>query len=77
MGMGLTQQRCGACRFFAGAPAALERAIPGLNILSSAYGSVRSDTGLCERHETFVTGETKACSEFAAADRDGSAASGG
>jgi len=38
--------KCGLCRFFTGAPAELERAIPGLNILSSAYGSVRADTGL-------------------------------
>jgi len=56
--------RCGACRFFAGEPAALERAIPGLNILSSAYGSVRGDTGLCERHDTFVTARTPACPRF-------------
>jgi len=48
-----------------GAPAALERALPGLNILSSAYGSVRADTGLCERHEHFVTSTTEACSAFA------------
>jgi hypothetical protein len=41
--------KCGMCRFLTGAPAALERAIPGLNILSSAFGSVRADTGLCER----------------------------
>jgi hypothetical protein len=58
-------KRCGACRFFTGTPAALERAIPGLNILSSAYGSVRGDTGLCERHEFFVTSVTPACSKFA------------
>ena len=48
-----------------GAPAALERAVPGLNILSSAYGSVRADTGLCEHHEHFVTCATEACSAFA------------
>jgi hypothetical protein len=57
-------ERCGACRFFTGAPAALERAIPGLNILSSAYGSVRGDTGLCEQHEIFVTAATPACPGF-------------
>jgi len=57
-------KRCGACRFFTGTPAALERAIPGLNILSSAYGSVRADTGLCERHEFFVTSTTPACPQF-------------
>jgi hypothetical protein len=56
--------RCAACRFFTGAPAALERAIPGLNILSSAYGSVRADTGVCERHDFFTTAATPACPRF-------------
>jgi hypothetical protein len=55
---------CAACRYFTGAPAALERAIPGLNILSSAYGSVRGKTGLCERHDTFTTAGTPACPQF-------------
>jgi hypothetical protein len=59
-------KRCGACRFFAGTPAALERAIPGLNILSSAYGSRRGDTGLCERHDVFTTAASAACREFEA-----------
>ena len=63
-----SQRRCGACRFFTGNPAALERAIPGLNILSSAYGSVRGDTGLCERRDSFVTGATPACPEFSDTD---------
>jgi hypothetical protein len=55
---------CAACRFFTGAPAALERAIPGLNILSSGYGSVRADTGLCQRHDVFVTARSAACPQF-------------
>ena len=55
---------CGMCRFFTGAPAALQHAIPGLAILSSAYGSVRADTGLCERHGVFVTARTTACPQF-------------
>jgi len=58
--------RCAACRFFTGAPAALERAIPGLNILSSAYGSVRADTGLCERHGVFTTAHSAGCPQFEA-----------
>lgn len=62
--MNPARQRCGACRFLIGAPAALERAIPGLNILSSAYGSVRADTGLCEMHDRFVTAATEACPAF-------------
>ena len=56
--------RCAACRFFAGAPGALERAIPGVNILSSTYGSVRADTGLCERHGVFTTARSAACPQF-------------
>jgi hypothetical protein len=57
-------KRCGGCRFFTGTPAALERAIPGLNILSSAFGSVRGETGLCDRHDVFTTATTPACREF-------------
>jgi hypothetical protein len=60
---------CSECRFFTGAPAALERAIPGFNILSSAYGSVRADTGLCERRGVFTTAHSAACPQF---DDDGS-----
>jgi hypothetical protein len=55
---------CGRCRFFIDEPAALERAIPGLNILSSAYGSVRGNTGLCSRRDSFVTAASIACPEF-------------
>jgi len=46
--------RCGHCPHYIGGPAALESALPGLNILSSAFGSVRDETGLCRRFETFV-----------------------
>jgi hypothetical protein len=61
-------RHCQTCRFFAGTPAALERAIPGLNILSSAYGSTLGNTGLCERHDVFTTAHTAACPQF---DGDG------
>jgi hypothetical protein len=60
------QKRCGACRFFTGTPAALERAVPGLNILSSAYGSVRGSTGLCQAHDSFITAVSAACVVFSA-----------
>jgi len=53
-----------------GAPAALEQAIPGLNILSSAYGSVRAGTGLCGKHDSFVTEATAACAAFSSARID-------
>lgn len=70
--MDFVQRRCGACRFFTGTPAALERAVPGLNILSSAYGSVRGNTGLCGRHDSFVTSATEACAAFADRTQHGS-----
>ena len=60
--------RCAACRFFVGAPAALERALPGVNILRSAYGSVRDDTGLCRRHSVCTTARTAACPRFEQAE---------
>ena len=69
--MRVEERRCGACRFMIGAPAALERAVPGLNILSSAYGSVRAGTGLCRAHDSFVTDATAACAEFSQADAGG------
>jgi hypothetical protein len=59
-------RHCQTCRFFTGTPAALERAIPGLNILSSAYGSTLGNTGLCERHDVFTTAAAAACREFEA-----------
>jgi hypothetical protein len=46
---------CRVCAHFVGEALALEAALPGLNILSSAFGAVRAETGLCEAHEAFVT----------------------
>lgn len=54
---------CGECAHFADDPAALEQAIPGLNILSSAFGSVRDETGLCRRRDAFVT-PVYCCQDF-------------
>jgi len=54
---------CMECRFFVYQPAELELAVPGLNILSSAYGAVRDRTGLCEQRDIFLTPEL-VCSQF-------------
>lgn len=54
---------CAYCRYFVSEPAELEQAIPGLNILSSAFGSVRGETGLCRRREVFTL-PGGACREF-------------
>jgi hypothetical protein len=54
---------CQDCRHLIIRPDRLEQAIPGLNILSSAYGSVRDETGLCQRHDQFTTARST-CAEF-------------
>ena len=65
-----TVLRCGSCPHFLGEPAALESALPGLNILSSAFGSVRDETGLCRRFEVFEV-RTAACLADARGDASG------
>jgi hypothetical protein len=45
---------CLECRHFMHEPHALERALPGLASLSSAYAAVRADDGLCAVHDRYV-----------------------
>jgi len=59
----MSQSECKNCQYSVMRPDALETAIPGLNILSSAYGSVRGKTGLCRRHDQFVTANST-CADF-------------
>jgi len=59
----MNQPECQDCHYSVMGPAALETAIPGLNILSSAYGSVRGETGLCRRHDKFVLASST-CADF-------------
>ena len=54
---------CRQCAHFVIAPEELEDIIPGLNIVSSAYGSVRADTGYCKFNDVFVT-STDFCPNF-------------
>jgi hypothetical protein len=49
--------------YFRNDAAFLERALPGLATLSSGYASVRSDDGLCARHDRYV-GARAACADF-------------
>ena len=46
---------CRQCAHFINEPAELENIIPGLSIVSSAYGSVRADTGYCKFNDVFLT----------------------
>ena len=59
--------QCSHCRHALLRADHLEAAIPGLNILSSAYGSVRDETGLCQRHDKFITARSR-CADFESKD---------
>ena len=59
--------KCIDCRFFQNNPAMIETAFPGLNSLSSAYSSVRADSGICDRLELFVSSRY-GCTFFVQAD---------
>ncbi len=58
---------CRTCVNFRNDPVFLETAIKGLNAMSSAWASVRSDDGLCLRHDRF-TGAAGFCPAHAAAE---------
>jgi len=49
---------CRQCRFFVDDPHQLERAFPGILVLSSMYGSTRGDSGICTLRDTFQGPET-------------------
>ncbi len=61
----MSSQTCWDCQFFTAEPGALERQVPGLNILSSAYSSVRLDNGICEQRG-IIQRPIAACAEFKA-----------
>ncbi len=48
-------------------PQKLERALPGLASLSSAYAAVRSNDGLCSVHDRYVACSSS-CTRYLAAD---------
>ncbi len=54
---------CGTCVFFEDRPDDLERRLPHMASLSSAYASSRADDGLCTKHERFVA-ETSCCGAY-------------
>jgi len=45
---------CRSCRHFDDDPASIERQLPGITILGSAYGSVRGDAGICSVLQRFM-----------------------
>jgi hypothetical protein len=60
--------QCRACRHFRNDAAYLEKAFPGLTSLSSGYGSVRTDDGICLLHDRYLRA-TYACPQFSPAAR--------
>jgi hypothetical protein len=59
---------CRSCAHFRNDPAWLERAVPGLASLGSAYAAVRDEDGLCLRHDRF-TGARQTCPDRTPAAR--------
>ena len=46
---------CGRCAHFQNDPAAMEKAFPGLSVMSSGFASVRAQDGLCRRHDIYLS----------------------
>jgi hypothetical protein len=63
--MNQTQEKpqCRRCRYFRNAPEYLESVFKGLTTLSSAYGSVRSEDGLCLLHDLYLAAN-RCCDGF-------------
>jgi hypothetical protein len=58
-----TPRQCRACAHFRNDAKYLEIAFKGLTSLSSAYGSARSDDGICLRHDRFISARSS-CTDF-------------
>ena len=57
------QTQCSQCRHFRNDAKYLEIAFRGLTSLSSAYGSTRSDDGICVRHDRYLSARSF-CPDF-------------
>jgi hypothetical protein len=55
--------QCRRCRYFRNAPDFLESVFPGLTTLSSAYGSVRNEDGICLLNDLYLAAH-KCCERF-------------
>jgi hypothetical protein len=57
------EKTCRDCKYFNNDPAWLERAFPGLNALSSAYGTARGEAGVCSKRDLYLS-PIKSCTQF-------------
>ena len=55
---------CRNCTHFRNDPAFLEKIFKGLSALSSAWGSVRAEDGMCQRHDRYLSANAF-CADFA------------
>jgi len=58
------QGQCRACVHFRNDAKYLETVFSGLTSLSSGYGSVRADDGICLRHDRYLSARAS-CPQFA------------
>lgn len=65
-----SERACAGCEFFGRAAQDIERQLPGLRSLSSAYASVRADDGICRHHERYVAASSL-CAAFRGLDQSG------
>jgi hypothetical protein len=56
-------RQCRTCRHFRNDAAFLEAAFAGLTSMSSGYGSVRADDGICQRHDRYL-GAHASCADY-------------
>ncbi len=54
---------CVNCKYFDNRSASIESIFPGLNSLSSAYGSVWGESGICSLHDLFLS-PWRRCADF-------------
>jgi hypothetical protein len=54
---GLQVRTCRTCRHFNNDPAHLEASFPGWAAMGSAWGSTRSDDGICALREIYLSAE--------------------
>jgi hypothetical protein len=58
-------RKCRHCRHFRNDSEFLEASFPGLTSMSSGYGSVRAEDGICIRHDRYLSAESS-CPDFSA-----------
>lgn len=55
--------QCFQCKHFRNSPEYLESTYKGLTVLSSAYGSVRSEDGICVLNDLYLSAN-RCCDRF-------------